>query len=613
MTTWVETGFLKQTPIKIFRRKTMLTTRISNFRRAAWCFSFLAACGAAQAFAAEPTLDQMLKSAASGSAKERYTAIDDLGERHANAEQVVPKLLPLLEDKDPKVRWRAARTLGEYRGQAKQAVEGIRKQLKDKDPIVQYHAAVALGKLEDNSDENIEALVTDVATSKDPRVARAAIEAIRHLKPGPKRVAEVLGKALKSGDPALTVQALEAIVAEGKMALPFLKEALKNPDTEYVACAAIEQIGPEAAEAVPELTKLLKDTKHSQVQIQLLLALAAIGPDAAPAEAEVKSVLESSKDATVPVAAAYALGSIGAKDSDAELKHASTKDNNALLQTMAFWATAKLHPDDKAAQKTAIEKLTQAMKSDKVAVRSAAAKSLQSLHAPAEEVAPYLVALANDPNPAVQTNVVEAIASLGESVVPKVSKALSNPQLRGPAIRVLKELGPKASGAVDALIAAADKADPKVRTDIQMTLAAIGPAAAPATDMLIKSIGSKNADERESALLALRKIGPGAKAAVKPLLERVKKDDSFESAAAAWALTRIAPDDKEVVDAIMPKLTKALKSADEQERIDDIEALSDLKAAGHSSDAELEKAAKEDSSPMVRAAAEEAVHPKAAQ
>ena len=47
--------------------------------------------------------------------------------------------------------------------------------------------------------------------------------------------------------------------------------------------------------------------------------------------------------------------------------------------------------------------------------------------------------------------------------------------------------------------------------------------------------------------------------------------------------------------------------------MDDIEALSDLKAAGHSSDAELEKAAKEDSSPMVRAAAEEAVHPKAAQ
>ena len=181
------------------------------------------------------------------------------------------------------------------------------------------------------------------------------------------------------------------------------------------------------------------------------------------------------------------------------------------MQMMAIWAIAKIHPDDKAATKSAIEKLTQALKSDNTAMRGAAAKSLQSLHASPEEVAPYLVALANDPNPAVQTNVVEAIASLGESVVPRVSKALTNPQLRGPAIRVIKELGPKASDAVQPLMDAADKADPKVRTEIQMALGAIGPAAAPATEMLIKSLKSKNADEQESALYALRKIGPGAR------------------------------------------------------------------------------------------------------
>ncbi len=111
---------------------------------------------------------------------------------------------------------------------------------------------------------------------------------------------------------------------------------------------------------------------------------------------------------------------------------------------------------------------------------------MQSLHAPPEEVAPYLVELVNDPNPAVQTNVVEAIVSLGESVVPWVSKVLTNPQLRGPAIRVLKELGPEASSAVRPLMDAEDKADPKVRTEIQMALGAIGPAAAPATDMLMQ-------------------------------------------------------------------------------------------------------------------------------
>jgi HEAT repeat protein len=194
--------------------------------------------------------------------------------------------------------------------------------------------------------------------------------------------------------------------------------------------------------------------------------------------------------------------------------------------------------------------------------------------------------------------------------VPRVSKGLSNPQLRGAAIRVLTKLGPKASGAVQPLIDAAANAEPKVRTEIQMALGAIGPAAAPATDMLVKSIKSKDADEQESALYALRKIGPGAKAAVKPLLERMQADNSFNADAAAWALARIAPDDEKVAEAIMPKLIKTLKSADEQERLEDVEALSDMKAAGHSADSELEKAAKEDSSPMVRAAAEAVVHPK---
>jgi hypothetical protein len=163
------------------------------------------------------------------------------------------------------------------------------------------------------------------------------------------------------------------------------------------------------------------------------------------------------------------------------------------------------------------------------------------------------------------------------------------------------------------LIDAAGKADPKVRTEIQMALGAIGPAAAPATEMLIKSLKSKNADEQESALYALRKIGPGAKAAVMPLMDRMKADDSFNADAAAWALARIAPDDAKVADAIMPKLTKTLKSTDEQERMEDVEALSDMKAAGHSADSELENAAKEDSSPMVRAAAEAVIHPKAGQ
>ncbi len=97
-------------------------------------------------------------------------------------------------------------------------------------------------------------------------------------------------------------------------AVPLLKDALKQPETAYLACTAIEQIGPPAADTVPELTELLGKTKHSQLLIQTLLALASIGPAAEPAESAIVPLLNTSTDQTVPVAAAYALGSIGAQE-----------------------------------------------------------------------------------------------------------------------------------------------------------------------------------------------------------------------------------------------------------------------------------------------------------
>ena len=141
-------------------------------RRAAALSAGLCAASIALSSAVVDTLttDAMLKSAASGPAQQRYTAIDDLGERSEDASQVVPQLMKMLADSDPQIRWRTARTLGEYEGQAQAAAEGIRKLLTDSDPVVQYHAAVALGKLEDKSDATVEALVA-AATSKDARVA----------------------------------------------------------------------------------------------------------------------------------------------------------------------------------------------------------------------------------------------------------------------------------------------------------------------------------------------------------------------------------------------------------------------------------------------------------
>ena len=141
-----------------------------------------------------------------------------------------------------------------------------------------------------------------------------------------------------------------AIVEQGPKALPLVKEALKQPETAYLACAAVEQIGPDAAPVVPDIAALLGTTKHSQILIRALLALAAVGPAAESASPQVKELLANHSDATVPVAAAFALGSIGAKDADMELNAAAAK-SDPFLQMIAAWALAKLHPNDQAAQK----------------------------------------------------------------------------------------------------------------------------------------------------------------------------------------------------------------------------------------------------------------------
>ena len=53
-----------------------------------------------------------------------------------------------------------------------------------------------------------------------------------------------LGEVLKSDDDAVVLHALEAIVEHGAEAVPLLNEALKRPETTYLACTAIEQMAP---------------------------------------------------------------------------------------------------------------------------------------------------------------------------------------------------------------------------------------------------------------------------------------------------------------------------------------------------------------------------------
>jgi HEAT repeat protein len=332
-------------------------------------------------------ISSQLETAQSGTGQERFAAIDHLGDRQDEAAAVVPVLLKLLNDPNAQVRWHAERSIGDFGDKAQAAVPDLLKQLAGDDPTDTYHAAIALGKIGDKSEATVDALATAVM-NKNPHVARAAIAALRHLRPGPQKMSAAVERALENDDTAVEVYAIEALVEHGKEAVPLLNALLKRPRTSLIACAAIEQIGPDASETVPGLIDLLSETKHSQLQIQALLSLARIGAAAEPAVPTILAVAEKTQDATVPVAAAFALGSIGTKDAkaDASLRTALAKDN-AFLQMVAAWALAKTHPDDAALKQQALDKLTAGAKSSDEAIRSAAEKGLKSLAPAADEPA----------------------------------------------------------------------------------------------------------------------------------------------------------------------------------------------------------------------------------
>lgn len=325
------------------------------------------------------TISGLVSTAETAHGQEQYVAIDDLGEHHQDAEQVVPVLEKLLASEDEQVRWRSARALSDYESEAAPAAPELVKLLDDSNPVVQYHAAVALGRIGDKSDATIRALVEAVG-SDDPRVARAAIGAIRTLEPDPPHVLAALETALNSEDHALVLNAMKAIADHGPDAVPLLNEALKKPETALIACSIIEHVGPEAAGTVPALTDLLNESEHSQLEIEALLALARIGPAAQSATPQIVPLLKHQNDATVPVAAAFALGSIDAEDADDELR-AAVESDDEFLQMVAAWSLAKIHPDDADLKQQALDKLQSGLKSDDPAIKAAAEKGMKHLEA----------------------------------------------------------------------------------------------------------------------------------------------------------------------------------------------------------------------------------------
>jgi HEAT repeat protein len=537
-------------------------------------------------------------------AAERAQAADDLAKlaNSRDAESIVAALLTPLKSGDAATRYETARLLAEFEKRAGAAVPVLVGLLKsDQDDLVRAAAARSLGYVAEPAGDTVAALA-DAIVDKDARVRRSAVRALVHLHPDPKISWPLYVKVLEDADPGLAATAIATAAELGDKIVPRAAAALAIPKARYWALLILEEVGPPAKIAVPEITKLLSD-EQVEVRMHAALTLGAIGTDARDAVPDLIKALDD-KERAVRFTAAYALGKIGAKEATAALEKQMSGDGPQFLKAVCAWALVESNPDNQQLADTAIKLLGDSLASKELRVRRGASRTLGEFKAAPEKAAPLLIAAMADPDPQVVENVSQALAKYGAKHVPEIAAALADKDRRECAVRTLGRIGPEAKAAVPQLTAAANDSVAGFRREALFALAGIGPAAAASLPTIESRLNDETPEVQYAAIYALGKIGPADKSAVPMLRKNLAGDDPFLKMASVWALLKIEGNDATLVKTALPILTGLLKDEHELRRIEAAHSLGEIGPAAAAALPLLKELAESDTAAVRKAAAE---------
>jgi HEAT repeat protein len=328
--------------------------------------------------------------------------------------------------------------------------------------------------------------LTHALKDADPTVREAAAVAVGRVGSVAESAVPALIAALHDAEPAVAFQAAEALGRIGKASVHPVTQKLNDSNLQLLAATVLASIGPDGAEAVPALTKLIH-SKDPHTSREALLALGSIGPQAKQSSAEVIAVLNDSKSAD-RAAAAFALGKMKSPDAVAPLKAVLEKTEDPTLQLSTATALLEIDPHE------------------------------QNLHLALPKLSMALNARHHDLR-------IEAAAAIGR-------------------------IGPPARPTLHALRRALKDDHPDVRTEVLLAMAAIGPESRPAVPDIVAQLDDPSPEMREVVCHALGRIGHGATEAVPALQKLSHSRNRDERTDALWALVLIAPDAESIKQAI---------------------------------------------------------------
>jgi HEAT repeat protein len=461
----------------------------------------------------------------------QYSAIDALRRFGPDAIFAAAPLKALLNDKDPLIGVSAARALvtiesgnaenialakpilaaglkQERQDVSTDAIEGlamigpaavpdILEILGGTNAVASAHACDALAAIGPGAAPAVDKLLA-ASKSPTPRLRWHAISALGDLGPVAKPAIPALIAALADSEPQVHFHAEQALQRMGKLAIPALIESLKPEKLQLRVLPIISAIGPDAKEAVPALTGLLR-SKNAESRREVILALASIGPDARGTSPDLIKALGEKEFAHRP-AAAFALGKIGSKEAIPAIKEALKTPNNHVLRLACVWSLLQLDPSNPEYAALALPELIEAMENEK-------------------------------------------------------------PEIRREAARALGKMGSGARSAVGTLQQRLRDKDYETRRASLIALAEIGADSEPAVEEIALIFNQGEPSLRPIACYALGRIGNPAKSEVPRIRRMLQSRNGHEKTVAAWSLVQIAPD-AETVDTAIPLLAAGLAHAE---------------------------------------------------
>jgi HEAT repeat protein len=567
----------------------------------------------------------------------------------------------------------AAEVLGLMGPRAIAAAPALEALLSDRDPAVVLAAVAALVRIDPGRSKVVVAAIVPLVLRPEAEIATAATAILAGLGPDAALAAGVLVTALQAKDGRVVARAAFVL---GRLRRPptrvvaALAEALSGPQKSRPACAqALGHLGAEAKSAVPALVAALSAAKNDPaVRAQVALALVRIDPPRAARALEVLTPDLEGESGPAQLLALEALARMRPVPPEAlPAVRALLGDRQTALAALAVLAAmerkylATVTPDlltllsssDPRLREGAVEVLVRigpptlrgletTMKSGSPLARAAAARAWREV-APEDPLenrrsseSTALVALLDDPEPAVRQAAAETIAAVGteqDATQQAMLALLARPEaeLRRPAARLPRALKRHPAEWTPYLLECLFDPDAEVRRQAALSLPAEeaevrralrGLLGDPAPSVRLAAARRLGRDREAIAVVAdlARRAAPGERAELLRLLHRIDRgrarallgeleadpraDDLDARLESAVAL--IEMDESRAV-VVLPLLSGILEGWDERARVRAARALAALGKRARPALAALRRRVERDESESVRRAAEAAI------